>query len=234
MKKKVKKEGNMKKNLFIFIFIILVLGVVGIGVVYSMQGSTWTTKDCMHGAGANDEYKPGEMVYIYVKNFDEGLYHWTITGQSGSGSCNPNQVIAQGDYYYQGNKEDCFRAYTIKNRECGIYKVDFGGKTNNYKIVKNFCALEVYGNVYQDELGGEIKVGFPVTIRCNHGGVNSTWTDVPTDSAGEYSVNFLEGTCAIGDPIGIDGCQASNCGIVATTLSGCNTKVDLVVTNPLG
>jgi hypothetical protein len=227
-KTEVVKKLRIRKGIFLLVFIVIVFGLIG--VVYSLQGATWTTKDCVHGAGANDVYKPGETLFIYAKNFDPGTYHWSIRGQPGSGSCNPNQIVAEGDYLFTKVGEVCFNAYTIKNRECGEYKVDFGSKSNNYKVDKNFCALEVYGTVYLNSLGGIPQANFPLLIICRHGDTPKTLDRIKTDSSGNFSVNFLEGDCAEGDTIELSGWSyGSNLGAATTGTMVCNTQINLVV-----
>lgn len=234
----MKKEKDDRRKGYVLIALsIIIIGLI-IGLVLSAQGTTWTTKDCLHGATPGDTYKPGDQLYIYGKNFDPGTYHWSITGQPGSGSCHPGQVIAEGDYYFDSAEgETCFRAYIIKNRECGEYKVDFAGKTNNYKIEKNFCALEVYGKVYFNETGGVVLGNFPIQVTCRHpDGSGVSGPRMMSESDGNYSMNFVEGTCAEGDEIVVDGYkllfqngEEHVLGGNGTATMVCNTQIDLII-----
>ncbi|MEM2181050.1 MAG: MopE-related protein, partial [Nitrososphaeria archaeon] len=103
-------------------------------------GAIWTSRD---GCSIQDEnlYGPGEDVYINGNNFGIGWtwYEWRITGLSNS--CDPNTVVASGSFWdYDG--EFCFKAYTVANDDCGVYKAEVkksywnwnNAKFDNYQV----------------------------------------------------------------------------------------------------
>ncbi|MEJ2758480.1 MAG: hypothetical protein P8046_08385, partial [Anaerolineales bacterium] len=104
-------------------------------------GAIWTTTSGC-GAPQNDnQYIPGNDVYIHYHNFVEGVtFTWNITGVSGP---DKNVVVASGSdtvtYEYANNTEGCFWAYTIQPDDDGTYKASLtpeGGtaKTDNYIV----------------------------------------------------------------------------------------------------
>lgn len=97
------------------------------------SGSIWTTKDdCGTSTQDENHYAVGEDVYINGSNFDADDYDWSITGTPGSED--PDIVVASGVQAVDETGEFCFFAYTVENGDDGEYKVDFGGKKDNYGV----------------------------------------------------------------------------------------------------
>jgi len=97
-------------------------------------GSIWTTlNDCGISSQDVNHYGPGEHVYINGENFIASTnYNWEIRGQPDS--CDPSTVVVSGTRTTDGNGKICFDAYTVQNNDCGEYKVNFGGKNDNYQV----------------------------------------------------------------------------------------------------
>lgn len=100
------------------------------------KGAIWTTKiDCGDEDQDINHYAIGEKVFIHGKNFSpESSYIWNITGQNGGASCDPDQVVASGANLTDLDGKFCFEAYIVAFGDCGEYKVDFGGKNDNYHV----------------------------------------------------------------------------------------------------
>ena len=109
-------------------FIIILAGIVSAG-----PGAIWTTRgDCGDSSQDVNKYAVGEDVYINGNNFVVGTYDWAITGQPGS--LDPNMVVASGSDATNSNGAFCFKAYTVKADDGGVYTVDFDGKNDNYHV----------------------------------------------------------------------------------------------------
>lgn len=107
-------------------------------------GAIWTTRvDCGDEQQDANQYDQGEFVFINGSNFDAGDYNWTITGQPGNASGDPNIVVASGSETIDASGAFCFSAYQIALDDCGEYTVDFGGnKNDNYHISVRCQAIE--------------------------------------------------------------------------------------------
>lgn len=99
-------------------------------------GSIWTTRDdCGDEIQDVNSYAIGEKVFINGKNFCQGNYNWSITGQPGGASEDPGIVVALGSKVVDTAAGlFCFEAYTIQADDGGEYKVLFGGKHDNYRV----------------------------------------------------------------------------------------------------
>jgi len=127
------------KKLFMLAIVALLL-VASIAMVSAGSGSIWTTRnDCGDSQQDVNEYLPGEHVFINGNNFDEGNYDWTITGQPEK--CDPNVVVAEGDHTVDSSGAFCFDAYTVLQGDCGVYKVDFNNKKDNYHVIPEFSLI---------------------------------------------------------------------------------------------
>ena len=131
----------MKKALFSLIILVCLVSFVGATPINVTKenngnsGSIWTTKnDCGTSQQDVNQYNIGEKVYINGDNFVGGTKAWTITGQPGGASCDPATIVASGNYTIDSSGNFCFEAYTINLNDCGVYKVDFNGKNDNYHI----------------------------------------------------------------------------------------------------
>jgi hypothetical protein len=133
------------KNLFIFaVCLLLVASAVSAEKPVNMtvtpgSGSIWTTNgDCGTESQDVNEYNLGEKVYINGDKFEAGDYDWTITGQPGQASCDPNAIVASGTKTVDSSGAFCFDAYIVANDDCGVYSVDFGKKNDNYHVIPEF------------------------------------------------------------------------------------------------
>ena len=99
-------------------------------------GSIWTTDGaCGDEQQDKNRYNLGDAVYVNGANFDEGTYDWSIVGQPGGASCDPEIEVAGGTAFAIGPSGNfCFEAYKVADGDCGVYKVDFGGKNDNYRV----------------------------------------------------------------------------------------------------
>ena len=105
-------------------------------------GSIWTTRNDCGGYDQNvNEYNISEYVYINGANFMPGEYDWTITGQPGAASCDPNIVVAFGSLSVGNSGAFCFNAYQIQQGDCKEYKVDFNNKQDTYTVIPEFTPL---------------------------------------------------------------------------------------------
>ncbi|MFC1687405.1 NEW3 domain-containing protein [Patescibacteria group bacterium] len=99
------------------------------------SGAIWTTENgCGTIAQDLNHYNVGEHVWINGSNFDAGNYAWSITGQPGNSSGDPNTEVASGNYDVDSSGEFCFLAYTVAGDDWGEYKVAFGKKGDNYRV----------------------------------------------------------------------------------------------------
>lgn len=106
---------------------------IGGVVPTAIPGSIWTTKnDCGDLSQDVNQYAVGEHVYINGKNFNADTYDWEIRGQPGS--CDSKTVVASGSQVVGSSGTFCFDAYTVESGDCGEYKVNFGGKNDNYRV----------------------------------------------------------------------------------------------------
>ena len=119
----------MKKSILTLIIFILATSMV----FAANSGSIWTTNgDCGLEQQDVNQYSVGNKVFINGNNFDENDYDWSVEGQPGQASCDPNVVVASGNMNADGSF--CFEAYTLQADDCGESKVHFGNKQDNYRI----------------------------------------------------------------------------------------------------
>jgi len=103
-------------------------------------GSIWTTTD-QCGADQQDvnQYAIGSAIYINAANLAPNTnYTWNITGNPGDSSCDPNLVVASGSSVTDSLGGNCFdTGYVVQADDCGIYKVAYNGKSDNYRVDPN-------------------------------------------------------------------------------------------------
>lgn len=92
-------------------------------------GSIWTTNGSCGAPQNANHYAIGENVYIHGQNFDIGAYNWDITPPGNNATS-----VANGVFNATNTSEFCFLAYTIQPGDSGVYKVDLGGKNDNYSV----------------------------------------------------------------------------------------------------
>jgi hypothetical protein len=124
------------KRIFALLLIIAILGGMGASSKPgSSSGAIWTTRgDCGTLQQDRNHYKAGEEVYINGRNFEPGIYDWTITGQSGHASCDPGTEVAGSTINITSRNSFCFLAYVVKEDDCGEYTTDVGKKNDNYRV----------------------------------------------------------------------------------------------------
>lgn len=127
----------MKKTLALSI-LVSILVIVSIAMVSADSGRVWTTRsDCITPQNEN-HYYPGEHVWIKGSGFDAGDYDWTITGQPGQASCDPEAVVESGSITVDQSGSCCFDAHTVQSGECGEYKAQLDNKHDNYNVIPEF------------------------------------------------------------------------------------------------
>jgi hypothetical protein len=95
----------------------------------------WTTRnDCGDISQDANEYAIGETVYINGDGFSPGNYDWSITGNPGGASCDPNIVVASGTVTVDASGAFCINAYTVQPDDCGEYQVKLDTKGDNYRV----------------------------------------------------------------------------------------------------
>ena len=133
---------------------VLFLAAAFISAVSAVQpacngnaGSICTTRDdCGNEQQDVNQYAIGEKVYINGKNFCQGNYNWSITGQPGGASEDPGIVVASGNKVVNtAGGSFCLEAYTILADDGGVYKIDFNGKNDNYRVDLNAPVIPEFG-----------------------------------------------------------------------------------------
>ena len=123
-------------------FLVFTLGM-NVYAQVGNPGAIWTTRgDCGTEQQDVNQYDQGEYIYINGDGFDAGLYNWSITGQPGNASGDPNIVVASGSETVGDGGGFCInQAYLVALDDCGEYTVDFnsterggGNKNDNYHI----------------------------------------------------------------------------------------------------
>ena len=141
------------KKLFISSIFVLFLVSFFISTVSAQpvcndhQGSIWTTRnDCGTEEQDANQYAIGEKVFMNGKNFCQGNYNWSITGQPGGASEDPGIVVASGNKVVNtAGGSFCLEAYTILADDGGVYKIDFNGKNDNYRVDLDAPVIPEFG-----------------------------------------------------------------------------------------
>ncbi|NPV56123.1 MAG: hypothetical protein HPY76_05535, partial [Anaerolineae bacterium] len=97
----------------------------------------WTTNGtCGDSQQDVNHFNVGDDVYINGSNFvPNGLYVWSIQGNPGGSSADPDLYVMGGIYKVGSNGTFCFKAYTVLPDDRGEYTVDFGkAKNDNYRV----------------------------------------------------------------------------------------------------
>lgn len=165
------------------------------------SGAIWTT-DSSCGAEAQDlnHFQIGHAVYINGSGFGPGLYYWSIKGQPGQASADPDTIVASGWVLVDQSGKFCINAYTVNNDDAGEYKVKVGNKGDNYRVELGTASasVNVGGNCAWNPQGGSFRYvsltiqGASVTITKSGGGSygpysSSTGFYLP---AGSYSYSY--------------------------------------------
>ncbi len=198
------------KNLKVrYLIIFALLVVISIFAVQSAKaqdiqqnnGAIWTTDgSCGDASQDVNHFQKGHSVYINGSGFSAGSYSWTITGNPGGASADPNIVVASGTVVVDDSGEFCFNAYTVKNDDGGEYSVKVGNKGDNYRVEYGTSSLEVNvgSGCTWSENGGSVRSvsltieGASVTIQKVGGGsygpfTSSTGINLP---AGSYTYTY--------------------------------------------
>ncbi len=192
-------------------------------------GIVWTSKNkCeTNNLKKQEIYSLGDQVYINGINFMPGEYNWKVKGEPGKASCNPNKIIANGSYTVGENGEFCFEAHLISSEECGVYKVEFGKKSHNYKVYKkikgaqknnsepveeipeneipDYCGLGIpgSGNIYGKILFKNNSIWENVSntrikVLCTHN-EKINLLEVNGDENGSFFFHYEPEECGVGD-----------------------------------
>jgi hypothetical protein len=177
---KIKVNSRQFFSAIFFTFILcLFLGT------NALAAAIWTTSTLCASQDVQDdnEYSPGETIVIRVTGLSPNtLYDWSITGQPAS--CDPNTEVASGSKTTDSSGDACVEAYTVAGNDCGVYKVNFGGKNDNYHVAGELPpdtgAISITKEVTGECSGVsfEISITGPspstdtssLTIQCNNGG----------------------------------------------------------------
>ena len=121
---------------FILLVTIISLGIWCVGETSAQTpGAIWTTKG---GCGDPEQnvnlYEIGEDVWINGSGFIPETYPWSIEGQPGGASGDPNIVVASGSVTTDASGAFCFPAYTVAEDDWGTYNVTVGNKGDNYRV----------------------------------------------------------------------------------------------------
>jgi hypothetical protein len=140
------KIMNRKTTFILALGMLLCLILGGIVSATGNGGSIWTTRnDCGDVSQDVNHYALGEKVYINGANFNPGTYNWSIKGNNGGSSCDPDTVVASGNFLVGETGAFCFEAYTIALDDCGEYKVKFNAKNDNYRIDEKLPIVPEFG-----------------------------------------------------------------------------------------
>jgi hypothetical protein len=121
----------MNKTIICAVMLLLIAGIASA----DNPGAIWTTKiDCGDETQDVNHYAIGDDVYIHGANFNPGVKEWSIEGQPGGASCDPNIVVASGNITIGSSGEFCINAYTVQVGDCGEYKANVGNKNDNYRV----------------------------------------------------------------------------------------------------
>jgi len=135
MTKKTSKkiESISLSTLLIISLLTSAAGFLNIKVAQADSGSIWTTDKCGSGKKDVNEYAIGDKVYVNGTNFNKDTkYEWTIKS-------NPGGITVASNHIHTGDSTSfCFEAYTVKVGDSGVYKVELGGKNDNYQV-KESC-----------------------------------------------------------------------------------------------
>jgi len=99
-------------------------------------GAIWTTNgSCGSEQQDVNHFNHGDVVYINGSGFGSGeSIAWTIDGQPGNASCDPNITVASGNLTSSADGNFCINAYTVAADDCGEYQVKAGNKGDNYRV----------------------------------------------------------------------------------------------------
>jgi LPXTG-site transpeptidase (sortase) family protein len=131
------------KHLFIHhvmaVIMIITILATSTPLVYAKNtGAIWTTRaDCGEEQQDVNHYEIGEMVTINGANFEPNTtYTWTITGQPGGASADPNTIVATGTLTTDATGAFCIPAYVVAADDDGEYTVDIpeAKKNDNYRV----------------------------------------------------------------------------------------------------
>ena len=124
------------------------------GVLNANTGSIYTRNDVCGPEVNENHYDLGDTVFINGKAFDDGTHAWSITGNPGGASADPDIAVASGSITIvnglitalTGEVNDegpivngpggdfCFKAYVIQSDDGGEYQVKLGTKGDNYRV----------------------------------------------------------------------------------------------------
>lgn len=136
----------MKKIFGFFLFLAMFsIGFVSAG----SMGAVWTTTNgCGEPSQNVNHYDVGEQVWINGVGFYKGdVYNWTVRGNPGSSSCDPNKIVATGITDLMHEESFCFPAYTVEEGDCGVYKIRFGMKRDSYRVNAEEYIVPEFGTV---------------------------------------------------------------------------------------
>ena len=165
------------------------------------SGAIWTT-DSSCGVEAQDvnHFQIGDVVYINGSGFNPGVYAWSIKGQPGQASADPDTIVAAGLVVVDQSGSFCINAYTVKSDDAGEYHVKVGTKGDNYRVEPGTpsVSVNVSGACYWTPQGGSSRSvsltieGASVTINKAGGGSYGPYSSSTSFylPAGSYSYSY--------------------------------------------
>jgi len=125
-------------RIFLLLAIIISLGILRVDETNAQgptPGAIWTTSGGCGDEQQNvNQYETGETVWINGRGFIPGTYPWSIQGQPGGASGDPNIIVASGNVTTNAFGAFCFPAYTIPADDWGTYNVNVCVKSDNYRV----------------------------------------------------------------------------------------------------
>ena len=194
-----------------YLIILAILAVISIFAVQSVKaqgnnGAIWTTDGTCGDASQDvNHFEHGHSVFINGDGFDPGSsQEWSIKGNPGGASEDPNIVVASGTVVADENGAFCFNAYTVQDDDGGEYSVKVGNKGDNYRV--NYGTPSVNVNVssecaWSPQTGSMRSVsltisGASVTIYKDGGGSYGPYTTSKSINlpAGSYTYSYTATT----------------------------------------
>ena len=217
------RESRVAQSLLLtalIIFVVLAgfmlwkaLGAVA-DEVLGESGRVWTTRqDCGDENADVIGYVPGEWVWVNGASFTPGPHAWSIGGQPGEASCDPEEIVAGGTLTATAQGGFCLQAYQVGDEDCGEYTVYVEGAGQNDIYTVSGGAgpqVEVWadcGNIYAGSssayegewdlaIVGTDANGEAVDIVQKLGGISGPMTFSRTDP-GTYGPHAVELTATL-------------------------------------
>jgi len=124
----------------VLLIVSMLMSIMPAFPAYAAQGSTKTSAGSCANPVNKNHYTAGDVIVLDFQGFEPlSTHNWTITGNPGGSSGDPNIVVASGTFTADENGDRCVEnAYTILPDDWGEYHVSVeGGKGDNYRVVQD-------------------------------------------------------------------------------------------------